>query len=336
MANNFIFPSLTRIAGLKETGFEVRFLDKRHWRTGDYVAVVVTDPGGSYFKIELTTGRMMEAVEGDYLVGALGIRHATLEATGSWKLVGADNRMHLLTGAGLVGKLTSKSAYLPSVIETRYAGHLMSGEKSFNMLDYSAAPAPLELDIPVVLLMGTSMSAGKTTAARIIIRQLKKMGLKVVGAKLCGAGRYKDILAMKDAGADHIFDFVDVGLPSTVCPADDFEPALRNLISLIAGAGDDVAVIEIGASPLEPYNGDIAIQAVYDQVRLTVLCATDPYAVLGVMSAFDLRPDIVSGIAVNTLAGRELVERLCHVRALNLIEVNALPELIRKLSALKF
>ena len=34
----------------------------------------------------------------------------------------------------------------------------------------------------------------------------------VIGTKLTGAGRYRDILAMRDAGADYIFDFVDAGL----------------------------------------------------------------------------------------------------------------------------
>ena len=32
---------------------------------------------------------------------------------------------------------------------------------------------------------------------------------------------------MSDAGADHVLDFVDVGLPSTVCPPDEYEEALE-------------------------------------------------------------------------------------------------------------
>ena len=59
----------------------------------------------------------------------------------------------------------------------------------------------------------------------------------MVGAKLTGAGRYRDILAMQDAGADHIFDFVDAGLPSTVVPESEYRPALRNLLSRMAGRG---------------------------------------------------------------------------------------------------
>ena len=62
---------------------------------------------------------------------------------------------------------------------------------------------------------------------------------------------------------------------------------------------------------------------------MTVLCASDPYAVVGVMTAFDCRPDLVTGIVSNTDAGIALVEKLAGVRTLN-ISVNAtLPELSR-------
>ena len=58
-------------------------------------------------------------------------------------------------------------------------------------------PAPERvLGLPVVLIVGTSMSAGKTTSARAIVRLLREDGLTVIGAKLTGAGRYRDILAI--------------------------------------------------------------------------------------------------------------------------------------------
>jgi hypothetical protein len=55
-------------------------------------------------------------------------------------------------------------------------------------------------------------------------------------------------------------------------------------------------------------------------VRLVVLCASDPYAVVGVMEAFGLRPDLVSGRATSTDAGIALVERLAGIPALNMLE----------------
>ena len=85
--------------------------------------------------------------------------------------------------------------------------------------------------------------------------------------------------------------------------------------------------LEIGASPLEPYNGAVAIKEIGLNVLLTILCASDPYAVMGVMSAFEVQPDLGTGIDANTSAGRELVEKLSGVRTLNLEDPSALPEL---------
>ncbi|MBV8488695.1 MAG: hypothetical protein JO161_10490, partial [Planctomycetaceae bacterium] len=170
-------------------------------------------------------------------------------------------------------------------------------------------------------------SAGKTTTSRIVIRLLKSLGRRILAAKLNGAGRYHDVLTMADAGADAIFDFVDAGLPSTVCPPEEYRRALKPLLSRMGADAADAAVIEIGASPLEPYNGAVTIKEIGQNVRVTILCASDPYAVLGVMSAFEVQPDLVTGIVANTDAGRELVEKLSSVRALNLKEPSSLPEL---------
>ena len=153
-----------------------------------------------------------------------------------------------------------------------------------------------------------------------VTRLLKKKGLKTVAAKLTGAGRYKDILTAKDAGADFIYDFVDTGIPSTFYPPKLYVKILKNLLGLVASTNSDVALLEIGASPLEPYNGDIAISHIIDHVNCTILCASDPYAVYGLMHSFGICPDLVSGPATNTRGGRDLVKRLCNVKPLNIVD----------------
>ncbi len=329
----FIFGSLTRIADLPGLDFEVRKISKERWRRGDYIALEVSSAGDGRLPVELRDGRMMKVMRGDYLVGALGVRHATLEATGSWRLGEPDRPMHVLTGAGLIGYMTSKSTYVPSFIKGDYFGHLLLDGHPVNMEDYRLKPVADSMKKPVVLLAATSMSAGKTTAGSIIIRELKRAGKRVVAAKLTGAGRYKDILAFHDAGADEIFDFVDAGLPSSACSPEAYKPALHALLSNIGASHADIAVIEIGASPLEPYNGELAIGAIRDQIRFAILGASDPYSVVGMMNSYrDLVPDIVCGAASNTLAGRELVEKLSGVRALDLTAPEVLPELRRRLA----
>lgn len=323
---------MLRISDLDKEPFSVEKLDKVKWKTGDYVVGKITDPGSNLLKVELINGRMRSIMEGDLVVGALGERYATLEATGTWKEIEEDGIMHLLTGAGLFGKCTSKSVYLPNLIELQYTGHVVKNGNICTMDDYVPDVSFSKFSLPVILLVGTSMSAGKTTSAKIIVNQLKRAGLKIVAGKLTGASRYRDTLSLKDVGASYIFDFVNIGLPSSIYPREKFRKKLIQLLSKINSVNADVAVIELGASPLEPYNGDVAFEELKDNIKCTVLCASDPYAVYGVMKSFNLRPDIVSGIATNTYAGSELIEKLCKVKALNLIDPRTSKELKNILS----
>lgn len=320
MDHKYIYASLNRISNLQEQEFDMKSIPKKQWETGDYVICKITDPGSNTLNLELPSGRMRGVIGGEYLVGALGERFATLEATGSWRKVEKDLKMHVLTGAGLIGKLTSKSTFIPNMMEVIYLGHAHRNEKKMNMLDFVKRVKPIPFETPVVLFMGTSMSAGKTTSARIVTHLFKMAGFKVAGAKLTGAGRFKDILAIKDVGADSVVDFVDVGLPSSICSIKRYQTALEQLLSRMQHQNADIAIIEIGASPLELYNGATAFHAIKEQIKAIVLAASDPYAVHGLMKAFDVVPDLVTGIASNTLAGIQMVKKLCGVKALNFLD----------------
>lgn len=322
--SRYFFTSLTRISNLRDVPFTVQPLAREKWRTGDYVVGQVNARPNPVTRIEVSTGRVIEVMEGSLVVGAFGDRRATLEAVGSWKDIEDDMQMEVIGGGGLIGRLTSKSPYTQRMLSVLYKGHVLVDGQPRNMLDYVVAVEEQPFDLPVVLIIGTSMDAGKTTAARMIIRELKDMGLRVIGAKLTGSGRYRDILSMRDAGADVILDFVDVGLPTTVCPVATYEKALRQLLARMMLQDADVAVVEAGASPLEPYNGETAVAMIEDQVRFTVLCASDPYAVSGIIHAYGNKPNIVSGAAANTQAAIDLVHKLTGLTAVNLLDQESL------------
>ena len=164
------------------------------------------------------------------------------------------------------------------------------------------------------------MSAGKTTTGRRVCKELDRAGMFVIGAKLTGAGRYRDILSYQKTGASEIYDFVDVGLPSTIVPESVFRDAIRPLLGHINDRDPDLLVVEAGASPLEPYNGAALMDELGDNIVCTILCASDPYAVLGVEKAFGLVPDLVTGPATTTSAAVELVQKLCGLRGINIID----------------
>lgn len=319
--------SVTRIADFEHRPPRIEPRPRELWSTGDYVACEMTDSGPSAYRVETPSGDYEEVGPGDRIVGALGKRAATLEAVGDWKAVGDDLVFDTLTAAGVLGRCTSVAVGLPPLAKVRYLGHAIRDGEACTMRG-SVEPTPSRpLEAPVVLIIGTSMDAGKTIAARAIVRELKLMGMRVVGAKLTGVGRFRDILAMRDEGADYIADFVDAGLPSTVVPPDEYESALLLLCSKLAAAKPDVVVAEAGASPLEPYNGDVAIRLLAANVQVTLLCASDPYAVVGVMHAFEIQPDLIAGRATSTEAGVALIEKLAGIPALNMFDPASAPKL---------
>jgi hypothetical protein len=319
----YFFTSLTRISNLREVDFHVAPMSREHWASGDYVVGEVNARPSQVSRVELSTGRTIEVMEGSLIVGAFGKRYATLEVVGDWRAIGADLEMEVLGTGGVLGKLTSKSPLLPPRISLTYQGHAVLDGRKISMSDFIPKATNHKFKIPSVLITGTSMSAGKTTTARVLIRILKESNLKVLGVKLAGSGHYRDILGMRDAGADHIFDFVDVGLPTTVCSEEEYRKAIKLLLSHIAQVKADIAVLEIGASPMEPYNGALAVKQIEEHVVFSILCASDPYAVVGMIHAYGKKPDLVAGVATSTEAGTELIESISGIRALNLLDREA-------------
>ncbi|NNC79795.1 MAG: hypothetical protein HKN94_06530 [Acidimicrobiales bacterium] len=320
MTDKLILGSLTRIAPFAERTPGIEPQPRSTWKTGDYVVIEMGDSVRAQ-KVELRDGRIAAAGAGRRIVGALGERAATLESVGSWRAVGDDLSVNMMTAAGLIGRFTSRSALMPAANPARYLGHATLDGVPVSMTDFVAEPSGASFDIPIVLIIGTSMSAGKTLAGRVIVRELKKRGLHVVGTKLTGAGRYRDVLSWRDAGADAVFDFVEGGLPSTVVDEDEYRRALGVVLDRIAAEKPDVVVAEAGASPLEPYNGTVVMEELADVIAFILLAASDPYAVTGVINAFDLPPDAVSGVATSTSAGIELIEKLTGVPAVNVLDL---------------
>ena len=319
-----VYGSLARIADFDKEPYEIQALDRRHWSSGDFVVGRITGVRTELYRIECMSGEMIPVEAGDLVVGAFGHRAATLEGAGSYRKID-DGHMHALTSAGLFGLFTSFSKLLPRPTSLQYVGHVVRNGRKICMPEFAIRAEPRRFDVPTILLVGTSMSAGKTMTGKFACEVLSKMGYKVIGSKLTGAGRYRDILSFRRHGAFEIYDFVDAGLPSTVVAEDEFRPAIRPLLSHITGRAPDFLVVEAGASPLEPYNGAAAIDELGDSVRCLILCASDPYAVVGVQKAYGLHPDLVAGPATNTSAALALVRKLTGLPGINVIDPGEIP-----------
>jgi len=335
--NRYIYGSLTRTSDLPTTQSScvVHPLKREEWATGDFVVGAYTGTGSPTDIVELATGRYARLMRNDLLVGALGIRRATLESVGDWHNIGVNGRMEDLTKSGFFGRERDHNIRIPDAPPFVYQGHVIRNGRKVCMQDFvPPLPETTPYTSPTIIILGTSMSVGKTSAARVIIHLLKRMGVaNVVGTKLTGAGCYSDILNMHDAGADAVFDFVDAGLPSTVVPLEQFRESVHVLLSIVSSQHPDIVVAEVGASPFEAYNGAAALLKIAHRAEFVVLCASDPYAVLGISQTFGIQPDVVTGIATATSAGVNLVERLAGVPALNLCTEESVDELERLLRA---
>ena len=326
--NRLVFPSITRVSDLATEPFEVVPLSKEEWSNGQYLVVEVGgDEGNRSYNLELAGGRLAEIAPGDQVVVALGRRAATLQCVGDWESVESSDEMDLLSIAGVAGRCLSQSVFVPPLAPLVYVGHVHRDGHPVNIADFAPKRDARPLTLPTILIIGTSMDAGKTTAAVRIIRTLAARGLRVAGVKFTGMGRYRDVLAMRDAGAEWILDFVDGGIPSTVVPPEEFREVATTLLARIDELDADVVVLEAGASPLEPYNGELAVELIGDAVRAVVLCASDPYAALGVLEAFGIQPTLVAGRATCTDAGTALTSRLTGCPALNLLDPDDWPRL---------
>jgi hypothetical protein len=330
MNDQYIFGSLTRISDIHTTPFDVTPFPKKQWNTGDYVVGKFASEWkfGCKQWVELATGRRRQLNMGELVVGALGVRKATLEAVGDWHIIGEDNVMQDICGSAMFGVETSKSSREPDSPSYIYQGHVVREGCKLNMDNFVSSSStfieePLKLPCPLVLIIGSSMSCGKTVAAKIIIPALKGLGFgKIVGAKFTGAGFLHDIQCMQDAGADAAFDFVDVGLPSTVTSENNYRQSLRRLLTVLMSQKPACIVAEMGASPCEPYNGKVVLQEV--EPDSVVLCASDPYAVLGLQHAVHtsiglrLQPNVVTGITATTTAGIDMVHQLTSLPTMSL------------------
>ncbi|MDJ0905679.1 MAG: hypothetical protein QNI96_06650 [Woeseiaceae bacterium] len=324
--------SLTRIADFDRNPFEYRPLDRAEWDCGDYVLTEVTGERTDLYVVESRKGEMLPVKAGDRVIGALGHRAATLEGVGSYLDV-RKGEMHAMTGAGLIGRFTSYSILLPDPLALRYRGHIVRDGAKITMKQFAMDLDDGEFNVPTILIIGTSMSAGKTVTGRRVCEIMSNAELDIVGAKLTGAGRYRDVVSFQGAGAQRIFDFVDVGLPSTVVSEAEFRESIRPLLSHIGSLGADFLVAETGASPLEPYNVGPAMDELGDNIACILLAASDPYAVVGVEKAFGVKPDLVTGPAANTSAAVALVRKLADLPAINVIDRDTIPEFAEFLAA---
>jgi hypothetical protein len=144
-----------------------------------------------------------------------------------------------------------------------------------------------------VIVLGSAMSTGKTSACASLIHGLGSAGRRVGAAKLTGTASARDVASFGDAGAATVVDFSDLGWPSTVaCRVDELRDIVVRIAAHLRAANVDVAVLEIGDGLLQPE---------------TALVVDEIADILGAVSIV-----LTAGESLAALAGTELLARRGH------------------------
>jgi hypothetical protein len=216
-------------------------------RAGDLVLARV-DSLGHHKGLQLTCGRRRTMFVGDEIVVAYGNRYASSQFEAY--VPDSMGPCHLVAGGGIASRAVSWHGGIsrgPTHITPIGLLADKNGQR-LNLHSYRLPDFPPATDYrPTTLaVIGTSMDAGKTTAAAHLTRGLIAAGLRVGYAKITGTGAGGDIWLLKDAGADPVVDFTDAGLASTyLADIAEVERVMHSLIGYCTQAGVDAIVMEI-------------------------------------------------------------------------------------------
>lgn len=313
--------SCTFHAGL---GREVELGSELITERGNVLAVRALQDKTVYDKVELTSGRMAKVGRGDVIAGALGRRRALRGFVGEIPAqLRVGDRIHILNIGGVLGSVVSGNLDLGRPMLCEVLGAVLDPETGRPAnIKHDVAPAPEQLpDVPLILVEGTCMNAGKTHAAATLIQKLTQRGYRLNAAKLTGVACLRDLLNMEDHGARRSRSFLDAGLPDTV-DIPDIGQVARALLADLASDGPDAIVVELGDGIIGHYGVPEILQdeQIRARTKAHVMCATDLVAAWGAvetMRSWGLDIDVMAGPATDNEIGEKYVARELRVDAAN-------------------
>ena len=219
-------------------------------KAGD-LAVVQVDRVGHHSSIVTANNKKLRIYEGDLIVGVFGNRYATdaLEA----EVLGLQD-LSMLTAGGMIGTIKSINHEFGKPTPVSFVGFLNDNENkrvnSKELRFHRSYPKGHLKNL--VIVVGTGMNAGKTTAARVLVRSLSHQGLKVAACKLTGSVSNRDQDELRSASARSIVDFSDYGFPSTyLCTKEELLDLFSTMLADLENADPDVVVMEIADGILQ-------------------------------------------------------------------------------------
>src|SRR4051812_29691661 len=236
-------PAVTRVAVHKVASStcghiadrEVEIIPGGKVHPGDLVVVEALEEKKVYDQLELITGRLAHISKDDVIVGTLGSRRALKGFVGNCPdEVHAGDTLNMLNMGGVVGIATSANQGYGHPLRVKVLGLAARKGKVINIAEGAIAPADqLTCKLPLIVVAGTCMAAGKTRAACEIIAWLnQKRDLRIGAVKLSGVAALRDTLNMEDHGAVESMSFLDAGQNSTA-GFNDLAPMAKGLLNAL-------------------------------------------------------------------------------------------------------
>ncbi|HYC76359.1 MAG TPA: hypothetical protein VEI02_01920 [Planctomycetota bacterium] len=288
---------------------------------------------GQHHSIEHGSGRIHMAFDGTQFLGAFGNRYAPDYFEALVPTSGVT-KCDLIARSGLLGKVKGKNSAIidPTRVEvvgfaTDRDGRIVN-TRNFPAITEEPNPADLA-KVKLVLVVGASMNAGKSTAAKACVYSLAARGEKVAAGKATGTASLKDILLMEDAGAEVVSDFTALGYPTTyLVSREEAETIFRRLFGHLAHvAKGGYVVMEVADGILQRETRMILESPfVRRHIHRLVLCCGDPLAVAGGIQILDrdlgLKTHAISGRVASSDLGRREVATFTKLPCFDAMEVD--------------
>lgn len=291
---------------------------------GTVLAAEVLEDKSIYNEMELVSGRMSKLKKGDIIAVALGSRMALKGFTGRLpRSLNTGDVIHLLNFGGVAGICTSANVMeVGEPLRIRVLGGISRKGKLANIGD-ARLFEPMDTmknSTPLIIVTGTSMDSGKTTAATEIVKTLTRMGMKLAGCKLTGVGAHRDTYKMQDNGVSPAVSFTDCGISSTASmPDEEIVAVAKGALEYLSQDEPDAIIIEFGDGLMGKYGVDAILRdpQIQANVYLHIGCASDPVGAVGLAKtceAMGLPLDVISGPVTDNEVGKQIISE--HVDCL--------------------
>jgi molybdopterin-guanine dinucleotide biosynthesis protein len=280
---------------------------------------------GLHGRVETASGSRRKLYAGDRIVCALANRYATslLEAVARTDRDHAD----MVAASGLCGTVVTHTSKASNPTRLHLLGRAYVGSDPLNLRALPRpVPGPPGPEPRWIIVVGSAMDSGKTTACASVIRGLVDAGHMVAAAKLTGTASGRDFGAFRDAGADPVVDFLDAGRASTAgCTREELSSTADYLFARVREASVDWGVIEIADGLLQRETRMllelVRSAAPNADIVVTTRESLSAVAAVELLNSFALRTVALSGLFTNSPLAREEAEASSNVSAVRTSEL---------------